>query len=54
MYWSRAATTLARVVGGENVEAHGGEVVLVDIVPGHSTTSLVDRARARQGVKGKA
>ena len=29
----------------EIVEATGGEVVLVDILPGHSTTSLVDRAR---------
>jgi len=32
-------------VGHEIVEAAGGEVVLVDILPGHSTTSLVDRAR---------
>src|SRR5437588_858976 len=34
-----------QVVGYEIVEAHGGEIVLVDILPGHSTTSLVDRAR---------
>jgi len=34
-----------QVVGHEIVEAHGGEVLLVDILPGHSTTSLVDRAR---------
>ena len=34
-----------QVVGHEIVEATGGEVVLVDILPGHSTTSLVDRAR---------
>jgi D-beta-D-heptose 7-phosphate kinase/D-beta-D-heptose 1-phosphate adenosyltransferase len=27
------------------VEACGGEVRLVDILPGFSTTSLVDRAR---------
>jgi bifunctional ADP-heptose synthase (sugar kinase/adenylyltransferase) len=27
------------------VEAAGGEVVLVDLVPGHSTTRLVDRSR---------
>jgi D-beta-D-heptose 7-phosphate kinase / D-beta-D-heptose 1-phosphate adenosyltransferase len=33
------------VVGHEIVEASGGEVVLVDILPGFSTTSLVDRAR---------
>jgi len=27
------------------VEAYGGEVVLVDVLPGHSTTSLVNRAK---------
>jgi D-beta-D-heptose 7-phosphate kinase/D-beta-D-heptose 1-phosphate adenosyltransferase len=32
-------------VGHEIVEACGGEVLLVDILQGHSTTSLVDRAR---------
>jgi D-beta-D-heptose 7-phosphate kinase/D-beta-D-heptose 1-phosphate adenosyltransferase len=32
-------------VGHEIVEANGGEVMLVDILPGFSTTSLVDRAR---------
>jgi D-beta-D-heptose 7-phosphate kinase / D-beta-D-heptose 1-phosphate adenosyltransferase len=37
--------TRETVVGHEIVEAHGGEVVLVDILPGHSTTSLVSRAR---------
>jgi D-beta-D-heptose 7-phosphate kinase / D-beta-D-heptose 1-phosphate adenosyltransferase len=37
--------TREQVVGHEIVEAEGGEVVLVDILPGHSTTSLVDRAR---------
>ena len=37
--------TREQVVGHEIVEAYGGEVVLVDILPGHSTTSLVDRAR---------
>ena len=37
--------TREQVVGHEIVEATGGEVVLVDILPGHSTTSLVDRAR---------
>jgi D-beta-D-heptose 7-phosphate kinase / D-beta-D-heptose 1-phosphate adenosyltransferase len=34
------------VVGREIVEALGGEVILVDIVPGHSTTSMVERTRA--------
>jgi D-beta-D-heptose 7-phosphate kinase/D-beta-D-heptose 1-phosphate adenosyltransferase len=32
------------VVGRETVEADGGEVILVDLVPGHSTTALVDRS----------
>ena len=37
--------TREKVVGHEIVAASGGEVVLVDILPGHSTTSLVNRAR---------
>jgi len=37
--------TREQVVGHEVVAASGGEVVLVDILPGHSTTSLVNRAR---------
>ncbi len=40
--------TREQVVGHEIVEAHGGVVMLVDILPGFSTTSLVDRARAGQ------
>jgi D-beta-D-heptose 7-phosphate kinase / D-beta-D-heptose 1-phosphate adenosyltransferase len=32
------------VVGGDVVEAAGGTVVLVDLVPGHSTTSIVRRS----------
>jgi D-beta-D-heptose 7-phosphate kinase/D-beta-D-heptose 1-phosphate adenosyltransferase len=35
-----------QVVGHELVEAAGGEVLLVDIIPGYSTTRLVDRSRA--------
>ncbi len=34
------------VVGRELVEAAGGEVVVVSLVPGYSTTRLVDRSRA--------
>jgi len=34
------------VVGREMVEAAGGNVILVDPVPGHSTTAVVERARA--------
>ena len=37
--------TREQVVGHEIVEAGGGEVLLVDILEGHSTTSLVRRAR---------
>jgi D-beta-D-heptose 7-phosphate kinase/D-beta-D-heptose 1-phosphate adenosyltransferase len=33
------------VVGHEVVEADGGDVILVDLVPGHSTTTMVKRAR---------
>ena len=40
--------TREQVVGHEIVEAYGGEVRLVDILPGFSTTSLVDRARKGQ------
>jgi D-beta-D-heptose 7-phosphate kinase/D-beta-D-heptose 1-phosphate adenosyltransferase len=37
--------TREQVVGHEIVEAIGGEVLLVDVLPGFSTTSLVNRAR---------
>jgi D-beta-D-heptose 7-phosphate kinase / D-beta-D-heptose 1-phosphate adenosyltransferase len=37
--------TRDQVVGHEVVEAGGGEVLLVEVLPGFSTTSLVDRAR---------
>ncbi len=33
------------VVGREIVEADGGEVVLIDLVPGYSTTRLISRSR---------
>ena len=32
------------VVGGDVVEADGGEVILIDLVPGHSTTRIVRRS----------
>jgi D-beta-D-heptose 7-phosphate kinase/D-beta-D-heptose 1-phosphate adenosyltransferase len=38
--------TREEVVGREIVEALGGEIVLIEIVPGHSTTSMVERTRA--------
>ena len=33
--------TREEIVGGDVVEAAGGTVVLVDVVPGHSTTGMV-------------
>ncbi|HEY1747330.1 MAG TPA: D-glycero-beta-D-manno-heptose-7-phosphate kinase [Xanthobacteraceae bacterium] len=35
---------LEDVVGGEEVKAAGGDVILVELVPGHSTTGLVHRS----------
>jgi rfaE bifunctional protein nucleotidyltransferase chain/domain len=35
-----------RIVGADWVEAHGGRVVRVPLVPGFSTTTLVERLRA--------
>ena len=40
--------TRDQVVGHEIVEAGGGAVMLVDVLPGFSTTSLVNRARDGQ------
>jgi D-beta-D-heptose 7-phosphate kinase/D-beta-D-heptose 1-phosphate adenosyltransferase len=37
-----------QVVGHELVEAYGGEVVLIDLVPSFSTTEIVHKARALQ------
>jgi D-beta-D-heptose 7-phosphate kinase/D-beta-D-heptose 1-phosphate adenosyltransferase len=34
-----------QVVGREIVEGEGGEVVLIDLIPGHSTSALVQRSR---------
>ncbi len=35
--------TIDQVVGGDVVRAYGGEVVLVDLEPGHSTTATIER-----------
>ena len=40
--------SIDQVVGRELVEADGGEVVLVELTPGHSTTALLERS-ARPG-----
>jgi D-beta-D-heptose 7-phosphate kinase/D-beta-D-heptose 1-phosphate adenosyltransferase len=37
--------TREQVVGHEIVEADGGEVLLVEIAQGHSTTDIVHRSR---------
>ena len=39
------------VVGRDVVEAEGGHVVLVDLMPGHSTTRIVERSAAPAGAK---
>jgi D-beta-D-heptose 7-phosphate kinase/D-beta-D-heptose 1-phosphate adenosyltransferase len=39
--------TRDEVVGHDVVEANGGEIILVDLVPGHSTTSMVERSGGR-------
>lgn len=38
--------TVATVVGAAFVQSYGGEVVLVPLAPGHSTTSIIARSRA--------
>jgi len=40
------------VVGRELVEALGGDVILVDLVPGHSTTAMVERAKPKEPARG--
>jgi D-beta-D-heptose 7-phosphate kinase/D-beta-D-heptose 1-phosphate adenosyltransferase len=37
--------TREQVVGREVVEAAGGEVVLIDLVPGYSTSAIIKRSR---------
>ncbi len=41
-----------QVVGREVVKAQGGQVVLVDLVPGFSTTRIVERSRGRKRRRG--
>jgi D-beta-D-heptose 7-phosphate kinase / D-beta-D-heptose 1-phosphate adenosyltransferase len=42
------------VVGGALVEAEGGEVVLIGLVPGHSTSGMVQRMAPRPSSKGRS
>ena len=37
-----------QVVGRDVVKAQGGEVIVVDLVPGFSTTRIVEKSRARK------
>jgi D-beta-D-heptose 7-phosphate kinase/D-beta-D-heptose 1-phosphate adenosyltransferase len=37
------------VVGHDIVEALGGKVELIELVPGQSTTAMVERSRAPKG-----
>jgi D-beta-D-heptose 7-phosphate kinase / D-beta-D-heptose 1-phosphate adenosyltransferase len=39
--------TKDRVVGADVVEAHGGRIVLIDLVEGQSTTGVIEKLRAR-------
>jgi D-beta-D-heptose 7-phosphate kinase/D-beta-D-heptose 1-phosphate adenosyltransferase len=40
------------VVGHELVEGEGGEVILIDLVPGVSTTKIVRQSRAPARLRG--
>ena len=40
---------LDQVVGGDIVRAHGGEVRLIDLEAGHSTTATIRRINQRAG-----
>lgn len=42
--------TPGTVVGRDVVEARGGKLVLVPFLPGHSTSTIVERIRAGRGV----
>jgi D-beta-D-heptose 7-phosphate kinase/D-beta-D-heptose 1-phosphate adenosyltransferase len=37
--------TVEQVVGGREVQAWGGKVVLAELLPGHSTTATLARLR---------
>ena len=39
-----------QVVGHELVESDGGEVILIDVVPGFSTSQIVRKSRALQSI----
>jgi bifunctional ADP-heptose synthase (sugar kinase/adenylyltransferase) len=35
------------VVGAPEVRSRGGEVIIIPLTPGHSTTSTIERLRGR-------
>jgi bifunctional ADP-heptose synthase (sugar kinase/adenylyltransferase) len=39
--------TESTIVGADELRAWGGEVVVVPLTPGHSTTSTIERVRGR-------
>ncbi|MEZ5446867.1 MAG: bifunctional D-glycero-beta-D-manno-heptose-7-phosphate kinase/D-glycero-beta-D-manno-heptose 1-phosphate adenylyltransferase HldE [Gammaproteobacteria bacterium] len=41
-----------QIAGGDCVRAYGGEVVIVDFIPGHSTSGIIEAARAARAVEG--
>lgn len=41
-----------QIVGREEVEAAGGQVVSIPFVPGHSTTAILNKIRERSGPSG--
>ncbi len=43
--------TADTVVGRDVVEAEGGRVILVDLLPGHSTTDLIRRSGKPKSAK---
>ncbi len=38
--------TRQRIIGADFVEAHGGQVAIIPLLPGYSTTALVEQLRA--------
>jgi D-beta-D-heptose 7-phosphate kinase/D-beta-D-heptose 1-phosphate adenosyltransferase len=43
--------TREQVVGRDIVEALGGEIILIELVPGHSTTAMVERTRGPKAAR---
>jgi D-beta-D-heptose 7-phosphate kinase/D-beta-D-heptose 1-phosphate adenosyltransferase len=41
----------AEIVGRDYVEAEGGEVIIVPLVPGHSTSQLIEQSKFRAPAK---